>query len=367
MPTPISVQSPTRKTPSFEDWFVTSDGSMMKTGSNKPRLSLLTDIDKKYPGFPTSLSPTLSAKKWFPSPLSESDSGVRTPFPALSEANSTSPTSIRDGASRCRSRDDLRYDHMASIDNIIKQDLQGLESEIDHGGFSTESSPSDCPPCRVTSPRTALARSSFYIHCEYGAANNMLPQDPAGSYLMRRELVRSPVSSIEVEPRHNCMTTMSKPYIEIANGTEASTTSPLSPSGTVLAYTSRRPVYSGLLGVSPLSETQVAEYRFWRPCPHRSCAFGCGRAYDGELAAAKRLFRPVEEPSPEKESTPDGNRPAVRGMRNTGRYGYDKRRISPTCGGKRSEIGTSSWAGRRLVSNWDNFLVRCERDGVASY
>ena len=63
----------------------------------------------------------------------------------------------------------------------------------------------------------------------------------------------------------------------------------------MLSYTSNRSVDSGLLAVRPLSEAQVAEYRFWRPCGRRACAFGCGAACEGEVAAARRLFREEEE------------------------------------------------------------------------
>jgi hypothetical protein len=85
------------------------------------------------------------------------------------------------------------------------------------------------------------------------------------------------------------------PGIQIANGFETSAASPLTASGTVLSYTSNRRVDSGLLAVKPLSEAQVAEYRFWRPCGRRACVFGCGGGSGGENRAARRLFRSVEE------------------------------------------------------------------------
>ena len=48
--------------------------------------------------------------------------------------------------------------------------------------------------------------------------------------------------------------------------------------------------------MQPLSEVQVAEYRFWRPCGRRrgKCIFGCGEEGDGERSAGRRLFREVE-------------------------------------------------------------------------
>lgn len=69
----------------------------------------------------------------------------------------------------------------------------------------------------------------------------------------------------------------------------------------MLKYTSKRGVDSGLLALKPLSEAQVAEYRFWRPCGRRSCAFGCGGESEGENRAARRLFRSAEEVRPEEE------------------------------------------------------------------
>ncbi|KAL5399513.1 hypothetical protein PMIN03_008557 [Paraphaeosphaeria minitans] len=100
-------------------------------------------------------------------------------------------------------------------------------------------------------------------------------------------LFRSPPSSYS-EPSP-------PPAIQIANGFETSTASPLTASGMLLSYTSNRSVDSGLLAVKPLSEAQVAEYRFWRPCGKMACAFGCGSEREGETRAARRLFRSLEE------------------------------------------------------------------------
>jgi hypothetical protein len=138
------------------------------------------------------------------------------------------------------------------------------------------------------------------------------------------------------------------PVIHIANGTSTSTSSPLSPTGTMLSYTSRRPITSGLLGVRPLSETEVAEYRFWSPCGDRRCAFGCGGAEQGERAAAKRLFREMEVE--DEEDIGDG------GLDLDGR------------GGAGDEGGKASvWAGRRFVGDWEGFLRGCEREGIARF
>jgi hypothetical protein len=69
----------------------------------------------------------------------------------------------------------------------------------------------------------------------------------------------------------------------------------------MLKYTSHRPVDSGLLALKPLSEAEVAEYRFWRPCGRRSCKFGCGDKDEGEVRAARRLFRSVEDVGVDEE------------------------------------------------------------------
>ena len=68
----------------------------------------------------------------------------------------------------------------------------------------------------------------------------------------------------------------------------------------MLSYISNRTVDNGLLAVRPLSEAQVAEYRFWRPCGRRVCAFGCGGGNEGECSAAKRLFRDEEQVKPDE-------------------------------------------------------------------
>jgi hypothetical protein len=86
----------------------------------------------------------------------------------------------------------------------------------------------------------------------------------------------------------------------------------------------------------------VAEYRFWSPCGRRGCAFGCSSVGEGEREAAKRLFR-------EETCVWEGN---------GGNSGDE---------GREEEVKKSVWAGRRLVSDWNGFLRRCEREGVARY
>jgi hypothetical protein len=161
------------------------------------------------------------------------------------------------------------------------------------------------------------------------------------------------------------------PSFAIANGVESESTSPIDPSGTMLFYTSNRSVDSGLLGVDPLSEPQVAEYRFWRPCGRRICALGCGGANLGEAAAAKRLFRQVEEVGTEvkKEQQEDDEGDSKRNGEYE--YGLDGQADNSTsdggCENEGGKFSTSIWAGRRLVMDWDQFLSGCEREGIALF
>jgi hypothetical protein len=102
--------------------------------------------------------------------------------------------------------------------------------------------------------------------------------------------------------------------IPIADGLETETLSPLSSTGTLLSYTSNRTVDSGLLAVKPLSEIQVAEYRFWRPCGRRKgmCVFGCGEEGEGERSAGRRLFREVSKVCPDAETEDEGDKAVER-------------------------------------------------------
>ncbi|KAH7087794.1 peptidase family C78-domain-containing protein [Paraphoma chrysanthemicola] len=333
----------------------------------RPTLSLLTDVGRKYPGFPTPLSPTPSAKDLYPSPASEIGSDATTPRPNSPVVCSISPMSI-DGSEmcgpshRCQSHGFEHYmSNIGLIDNII------AHSKASDGGFQSPKSYKDSPspsscsqspisptiPLRVVSPRTAMLKSIVDKQAFQDLSHN-----PMGSSHPKLELhprtinapYAFPVSpSCSSSPRN---ANQSPPSISIANGTETALTSPISPTGTVLAYTSHRPVDSGLLGVRPLSEAQVAEYRFWRPCGKRVCAFGCGIAHNGEWMAAKRLFKDAEEVD---ESMRRG-------------FGCDGQGEEPVEEAEEEESYKSSvWAGRTLVTNWPRFLGQCEREGVARF
>jgi hypothetical protein len=143
------------------------------------------------------------------------------------------------------------------------------------------------------------------------------------------------------------------PTIEIANGTETALPSPLTSTGTILSYTSHRPISSGLLALQPLNEAQTAEYRFWTSCGDRKCAFGCGSGDMGEREAGRRLFRQEERVN----------------------CGVHLRGAEGEEGGMAEDKGEvqekkSEWAGRRYVGGdggWEGFLRGCEREGVAKF
>ncbi|KAF1915320.1 peptidase family C78-domain-containing protein [Ampelomyces quisqualis] len=308
--------------------------SLTQPSITNPHLSLLTEVGRKYPGFPSPLSPTLSAKDLFPSPASDTASHVNTPLILSPGTRTTSPMSI-DGSEmcgpsrRCASHGFEHYNsHMGTIDSVIAQDMP--QNSLSRSVTSTSSASHlllrrTMSPPRPVSPRTTM---------------------------LKMKLANQSDSSYSPEHRTNCMayspaSDSSPPSIPISNGTESYLTSPLSPSGTILAYTSHRPITSGLLALNPLSEAQVAEYRFWTPCGRRGCAFGCGMANEGEMAAAKRLFRGVEE---------EGN------IESGFRGGEDGEEESGGGKGKKSV-----WAGRRMVGDWAGFLKACEREGVAKF
>lgn len=335
----------------------------------KPNLSLLTDIGRKYPGFPTPLSPTPSAKDLFPSPESEHGSGIISHKPLSPAVRSVSPMSV-DGSEMCgpsRRCQSHGYEHyrasLGLIDNILTASNAHNDaiwrprspSRISSRSTTPLVSPRS-PPC-TTSPRIAMLKSLIGKQVQRDLPSNIATQFPILELHPKACVPASARSTtVSVSPRSSvdpvCLS------IEIANGTETSTVSPISPTGTVLSYTSHRPVESGLIGVRPLSEAQVAEYRFWRPCSRRVCALGCGGAREGELAAAKRLFRGVEEVKPEVRSYRDGF--------------YDQEGFTYSTPNNKSPIevpqpSSSLWAGRRLVANWNQFLRECEREGVAKF
>jgi hypothetical protein len=336
----------------------------------RPHLSLLTDVGRKYPGFPTPLSPTISAREQFPSLAYEAGSRAATPRALSPAVRSVSPMSI-DGSEMCgpsRRCESHGYDHYASMGLIDKV----LSSPSNRDACRTPSASSrsitgfaspPTSPSRCVSPRTAMLKKMAVKQ----GFQELSPKSPDhGPSLEFHPSARninaypaSPPASIRSFSSATHSHPPAPPSIQIANGVESEAVSPIDPSGTILFYTSNRSVDSGLLGVRPLSEPQVAEYRFWRPCGRRICAFGCGGAHVGETAAAKRLFKQVEDVIPEAEEEGDDGAPEYA----LGLDGACDESFNDDAG----KSSTSTWAGRRLVTNWNQFLSGCEREGIAAF
>ncbi|KAJ4303008.1 hypothetical protein N0V90_001899 [Kalmusia sp. IMI 367209] len=261
------------------------------TQPHQAKLSLLTDVGRRYPGYPSALSPTFDAKQMFPSPVSES--GTRTLSPQSSGRGlyTTSPISINEPQTYTPS-----HQYMSS-------------------GYGYYTAPEDNPEAKIS---PTLLFVSHVAESNKSPPRRLAPNRNAESHGRQTP----PHQPYFTSPPHQHLPTLaSSPSstpppsaFPIANGLETSTASPLSSSGTLLRYTSNRSVDSGLLAVRPLCESQVAEYRFWRPCGRRSCAFGCGGAREGETRAARRLFRSVQEVRDDGGET-DGEEGHVYGVR----------------------------------------------------
>lgn len=324
--------------------------AIVQAAAPKPQLTLLTDVGRRYPGFPTPLSPTLSAKDLFPSPTSDAGSWVASPRVLSPGVRSLSPMSL-DGSEMCgpsRRCNSHGYDHYAAgmglIDSIIAQSSTG------YGLMSPPQTPllSPLSPTSPVSPRSAMMRNKFdrqlpnpVVSLAPGLQYHPSTVNAPGTFTHAHT---HPVQSLS-PPSPGGRSLSSVPVIQIANGTEAELESPYSPSGTMLSYTSNRAIGSGLLAVPPLSEPRVAEYRFWVPCGRKTCTFGCGVAHEGETAASKRLFKEVEEVK--EQTRADGDeKPGqneVEGGKGTGK----EKPKSPA------------------VTNWAQFLRNRERQGIA--
>lgn len=270
-------------------------------GRQQPTLSLQIP-QKKFPGYPSPSSPTPDAKIWFPSPSSNCGSAPPTP--------------------RVRSPMD--------IDGFR---LNGHHIHSPRSASISSASPMS-PTCAI-SPRSAMVKNM----CSKQALHNMghhpslhpFNSNSSASTIVgatskssrhATHLPSTPVSSFNSQSSFG----PSPSWVPIANGVETSDMSPFSPSGTVLRYTSNRAPESGLLALRPLSEPQVAEYRFWRPCGKRGCAFGCGQKDEGEIAAAKRLFRGEEVIKPIENDGESSNVP-LSTVRNGGMSDMHGRRV----------------------------------------
>lgn len=288
---------------------------LSQSEASRPDLTLLTDVGRRYPGFPSPLSPTLSAKELYPTPTSDVGRAAA-PRVQSPTVRSVSPMSI-DGSNmcgpsaRCMSHS---YEHFAGqmglIDSVVARSTSRCELRSPSRAPST-SPLSPTSPTRALSPRVGMLRNmaTKQGHRSTSRSPAVSPdkalQNSASTIGVRRDSacgLNSPASSLCSQCIHSLSPRLAPsqatppvlPSIQIANGTEFEIGSPISPTGTMLSYTSNRTVDSGLLAVPALSEPQVAEYRFWVPCGRRVCAFGCGGAQEGKNAAAKRLFRGEE-------------------------------------------------------------------------
>ncbi|KAI4699378.1 hypothetical protein J4E81_004402 [Alternaria sp. BMP 2799] len=266
---------------------------------------------------------------------------------------------------------------MGLIDNVLLGPQQmrngcrtpSASSQVITGLASPPASPSRCVSPRTTMLKKFAGKQGYQDLSPKSMQDLRLELEVHPSARNHNAYPASPPSSIRSFSSASHRQPAS-PSFAIANGVESEATSPIDPSGTMLFYTSNRSVDSGLLGVCPLSEPQVAEYRFWRPCGRRICGFGCGGANIGEAAAAKRLFRQAEEVIPEMEDEV-GNDDAGMTQSEEHEYGLDGQADNSTSDAGHAngdgKFSTSTWAGRRLVMDWNQFLSGCERDGIAQF
>jgi len=347
--------------------------AVLDSKSLRPNLTLLTDVSRRYPGFPTPLSPTLSAKELFPTPTSDYGSRAGTPRAQSPAVRSASPMSV-DGSNmcgpstRCMSHS---YEHfaeqMGTIDSVLARGTSASQTRSPSRARSTASI-GPTSPQRALSPRAGMLHNMATrqalrdMHGTVTSPDLLMPISPTIRNMRRDSLLShtSPASAYgsqsvqSLSPRQTFgRAAVSPPSIQIANGTEFEIESPISPTGTLLSYTSNRAIDSGLLAVPALSEPQVAEYRFWVPCGRRVCAFGCGGAHEGESAAAKRLFREAENINEQ-------------GMEDEG-YGHgpDEGSLQETHSNAptqetRCDCGNVSFT--KPVDEWRRFLSNKERD-----
>lgn len=349
--------------------------TLPQLGSNRPDLAIFTDVSRRYPGFPTPLSPTLSANELYPTPTSDAGSRATTPRLHSPAIRSVTPMSI-DGSSMCElstcctSHSYERFaGQMGNIGSILARSSSSCQ--VSSPSYTT-SVASLCPisptsPQRALSPRAGMLRdmaTKQALRDMHGPAVSPAPglQFSPSARNVRRDSVlsqdglTSTFSSQSVRflsPRQvREAVPPVPPSIQIANGTEFETGSPISPTGTMLSYTSNRAVDSGLLAVPALSEPQVAEYRFWVPCGRRVCAFGCGGAHEGENAAAKRLFR--KESAVEEQVEDEGYR---------SRSDEDSFEEVPSAVTKEEAwCNCGSVSFTKPVDEWRKFLRNKERD-----
>jgi hypothetical protein len=247
---------------------------------------------RRFPGYPSPRSPSADAKVWFPSPSSECPSGQVTHRPAT-------PMSV-DGSSmcgpsyRCNSHSYSRYDNIHEA---------CAASSVRCSSTTSPTPASPASPGRVMSPRTAMLKNKVDKHIFPSLFNNpsIYQPNPASA----GDPLALSVALPSLSSWSNILSLSTECISMPHGGYETIVISPMTPSGTMLSYRSNRSVDSGLLAVKPLSESQVAEYRFWQPCGRMACGIGCGGIDVGERTAARRLFRDEEVIREECEEAED--------------------------------------------------------------
>lgn len=279
--------------------------------------SLFTDVGRhRYPGYPSPTSPTFDAKQLFPSPNSETGSGIVTPRPDSPTASFITPWYETNVDKSNVANHPRRFSPVSAVTNTVTTEVGTWAEEHQKWGYGNMTL---VPEARIggvparTFPTCSSSRSPSVA--SLSPTSPVGPDSPRTAMLKKWESIQamqhlshrpnaastSPQSMSYPSPPSSYLGPSSPPAFPIANGFETNDTSPLGAAGTMLSYHSSRSVDSGLLALKPLSEAQVAEYRFWRPCGKRSCAFGCGGGYDGENRAARKLFRSAEEVRPEED------------------------------------------------------------------
>ncbi|KAF2999215.1 hypothetical protein E8E13_001085 [Curvularia kusanoi] len=213
---------------------------------------------------------------------------------------------------------------------------------------------------RVSMLRHTTTQQAFRDSFGPDVAATSKPERVFDACKMRRDSFISPISmrsqsvhSSSPRSYQQQAASPALPCIQIANGTEFETESPISPTGTMLSYASNRAVDSGLLAVPALSEPQVAEYRFWVPCGRRVCGFGCGGVQEGESAAAKRLFREVESVTEQQDESEENVH-----------QGEDDQfdQTAPVVAEEQARYNCPSTSFTKPIDEWRRFLVNKERD-----
>ncbi|KAL6708231.1 hypothetical protein ACN47E_003415 [Coniothyrium glycines] len=156
----------------------------------KPKLSLLTDIGRRYPGYPSPMSPTQAAKATFPSPAWETASDAVTPRVFSPEMRVHSPMSVGSSdmyrpSHRYKSQGLEQYASQINlIDSVLATNSRYDSPQPSRSGSissrSTQSPLSPTSPSRCTSPRAAMLRNMVNKHALHGLSHQPMSALPQG-------------------------------------------------------------------------------------------------------------------------------------------------------------------------------------------